>query len=202
MIKIIGFSGKAGSGKDTSAEIIKNMYRLDPRTAIYRLSFSKILKRAVKILFNLTEQQLYDRILKEKLDARYNYSPRYILQYIGTDVIRQHFGQDFFVNRLSEEIDYITRKHKKAMFKRNALIMITDVRFDNEAEMILRSGGIVVDITRDTEQATDNRHHASENGISRNLVSYTIFNNNTLSDLKFKLNLIIKSYKSGTLEVN
>lgn len=201
-MKIIGFSGKAGSGKDTSADIIKNMYQLDLRYKVYRLSFSKVLKRAVKILFNLTEQQLYDRVLKEKLDARYNYSPRYILQYIGTDVIRQHFGQDFFVNRLSEEIDDIMRRHEKAMFKKNVLIMITDVRFDNEAEMILRSGGIVVDITRDTEQTTDNRNHVSENGISRNLVSYTIFNNNTLSDLKFKLKLIIKSYKSGTLEVN
>jgi len=52
--------------------------------------------------------------------------------------------------------------------------VIPDVRFNNEAQMILQKFGIVINITRDSKE---NDTHVSENGLSQKYITYSIENN-------------------------
>ena len=89
--KIIGLTGVAGAGKDSAALAIKES---EPTTDIF--PFAGPLKEACKILFNFSHEQLHDPIIKEVHDKRWNKTPREILQWLGTDVLRTHINQDFF----------------------------------------------------------------------------------------------------------
>ena len=117
-VSIIGFHGKAFSGKDTSADIISG-YIENPKT----LAFVKPLKDAAKILFNLTDSQLYDPIEKEKIildnegepiwkiDGK-PASPRLILQWLGTNVLRDHVDEDFFLKHMKQRINKCINLYK------------------------------------------------------------------------------------------
>ena len=60
-------------------------------------------------------------------------------------------------------------------------IVISDCRFNNEAEAVLAAGGIVIEVTR--ADINEVAAHSSENGISSKLVTFRIDNNGTLQDL-------------------
>lgn len=176
MVLIIGFTGRAGAGKDTAASLI------EPR--VHNLAFAKPLKDAAKILFNFTDEQLYDPVKKEEVDPKWGKSPREILQWLGTDVLRNHISKDFFLINMENRIKEIEKEN----------IAITDVRFNNEAELIHKKGGIIIKIERPFAEGSGTEHtlHPTELGISSKLVDYTITNDSTIEELKIKLEKILK----------
>ena len=117
-------------GKDTSVDFLVQYYK--PRRTI-KLSFAKVLKDATGILFNLTEEQLYDPIKKEipitnfQLDGKET-TPRILLQWLGTDILRKYVHEDFFVEHMKQNIEIHRKNHD--------YIFTTDVRFDNEAKFV------------------------------------------------------------------
>lgn len=140
---IIGLVGFIGSGKDTAADYLVNFH------GFRRDSFANTLKDAVSAVFG------WDRVLlegrtkearewREQVDAWWadrlkvpNLTPRYILQYWGTEVCRNHFHDDIWIASLENKM----RKTKDN-------IVISDVRFPNEVNAIHNSGGLVVRIKR------------------------------------------------------
>lgn len=172
MPKIIGFTGIAGSGKDTAANIIKDEYNVD----IFALA--EPLKTACKILFNFSNEQLYNTELKEEIDKRWNKTPRQILQWLGTDILRKEINEDFFLINIKNRIDSSTKDY----------ILITDIRFDNEAEYIKSLGGKIIKINRDMNlnngKTTTHSNHITEKGISLELIDIIINNNDTLEDYR------------------
>lgn len=165
--KIIAFTGPAGSGKDTAANAILNAY---PDSE--QLSFAYTLKKTCQVLFNLSESQLNDTIEKELVDPRYNKSPRELFQWMGTDIIRNTFGNDFFVNIMRDKIN----KSNKS------IIVINDVRFDNEAELIKSMFGKIVKIERKEQKKVTS--HSSENGINYKYIDVIIPNNLSIENLE------------------
>lgn len=174
LMHIIGFTGKAGSGKDTCADMItrSSQFDFDVCTA-----FAKPIKDAARELFMLTRDQLHGS-LKEVVDERWGASPRQIMQWLGTDMLRKHFGDDFFLKHMKMRIEH-AKNANVAMF------LITDVRFDNEAEMVRDMGGKVVRIARPGVKPVN--AHVSENGIQNRLVDFTIQNDSNLDALRDKL---------------
>lgn len=72
--------------------------------------------------------------------------------------------------------------------------VITDVRFDNEAEYLRNIGAPIVKITRDGFRPVSNGH-SSEHGVTDTLVNFQILNNGTWEELMNKarrLYLVIK----------
>jgi hypothetical protein len=63
----------------------------------------------------------------------------------------------------------------------DVVFVISDVRFDNEAQWVKDHGGVIWHIHRPAAQAV--AAHQSENGIRPELVDLNILNNNSLSDL-------------------
>lgn len=159
----IGISGLAGSGKDTLADIF--IHILGGNAVKY--SMASTIKKICR-LFGFTDKQLSDRILKETVDPFWGVSPRWFAQTIGTEMFRNLFRDDVWV-RLCEK--FIKSNPDK-------IIVIPDIRFDNEAELAQRYDGIVLHISRNESGLQgDTAKHASEKGISGHLVTGALVNN-------------------------
>jgi dephospho-CoA kinase len=185
---IIGFSGKKKCGKDTAAKVLGESYT--------KLAFADSLKEASMKMFDLTYDQVYDEILKETIDKRYNKTPRQLLQWFGS-VMRNQFDTDHFLNLMNAKIDRAMNNDGTA-----GNVVVTDVRYDNEC-LFLRardnvdpSGSgtgtrvIVFKILRDIDNSDT---HESENGISDHLADHIIINNGSIEELHKKILDIIES---------
>jgi len=143
---IIGICGFIGSGKDTIADYLVNIHQFR------RESFANSLKDAVSAVFGWDRAMLEGRTRQsrewreqvdpwwaERLDMP-DLTPRYILQYWGTEVCRRAFHDDIWIAALENKL-------------RNSQddIVISDCRFPNEIQSIRDSGGIVVRVVRGPE---------------------------------------------------
>lgn len=175
---LIGLHGRARSGKDTTARLIYELSE-DP---VSRHALAGPLKKAAAKLFSLTESQLYGD-QKEVVDPYWGATPRKIMQLLGTEALRNTFGQDMHLRILA----------RKLLNDPSPIAVITDVRFENEAEFVLLRGGIVVEILRPEGVMVE--QHASEVPLPRHLVTKTILNDGSIEDLKERVNELLKEYK-------
>ncbi len=180
-MKLIGLTGFAHSGKDTSADFIEDILKKKGLT-YSRVCFSRPLKESCKILFNLTDEELNNQDLKEEVlrnpkgEARFiinglEASPRIILQWLGTQL--RSININFFVNNMDKIISSCVEKD---------FIIITDVRYDNEAELVKKYFGTLVKIERNIKKINSS-DHSSERGIDKSFVDFIIENNGTLDNL-------------------
>lgn len=143
---IIGICGFQGSGKDTIADYLQNIY------GFKRDSFAATLKDAVAAVFGWDRELLEgrtreSRIWREQVDPWWakrldmpNLTPRLVLQKWGTEVARKSWHDDIWIASLENKL---TRAHND--------IVITDVRFPNEIEAVRNAGGIVIRVVRGPE---------------------------------------------------
>ena len=110
---------------------------------------------------------------------------REILQRIGTDAMRNGFHPDVWVK--------IAELNLQRIVDDGDFFIISDIRFENEAELVKRLGGIVVNIERDT---CTNSTHASEQALPKNVIDYDVINNGTLDDLQSCADRIINLERS------
>lgn len=177
---MIGFVGKKSSGKDTAGDYLVKKYNFEKQ------SFANPLKRCCKEMFSLTDEQLNDPILKETPDPRwFGATPRQILQYVGTDLLRNqlkniipNIGENVHINAF--KLWYENNKHKK--------IVLCDVRFLNEANMIKENGGILIKIYRGENKTKD--LHQSEMELEKIKCDIIIDNNGSLEELYATLDSI------------
>lgn len=100
-----------------------------------------------------------------------NCTPRSIMQTIGTEWGRKMIGDNFWTSIIELKVRAIKGD-----------VVITDVRFDNEAKLVHELDGIVVDVQRpSTANAGDK--HASEAGVNPDLIDYIIDNSGDLKCL-------------------
>lgn len=178
-IMIIGICGKKRHGKDTIADYLKNTY------GFVQLSFAQPLKDACKILFKLSDEQLYGD-LKEVIDPRHGKSPREMLQWLGTDVFRNQFNDSFWINHLKMTCMEIIKQDPKAK------IIVSDIRFQNELDIVKELNGFVIKINRPSIVSNDN--HESEKHID-NIVGHNILieNDGTIDDLYNKVDMLFQN---------
>jgi hypothetical protein len=162
MSSIIGIVGFIGSGKDTVADYLVNFH------GFRRESFANSLKDAVSQVFGWDRELLegrtnQSRIWRETKDEWWSerlgcdITPRWILQYWGTEVVRKGFHDDMWVASLENRL----RSSKDD-------IVITDCRFPNEIKAIHNAGGRVVRIKRGPEPAWFNDAKSMNKGATRN----------------------------------
>ena len=160
----IGICGLAGSGKDTLADILISI--LGEGKAV-KYSFAYPIKRIAEI-FGFTKRQFSDRTLKESIDPFWGVTPRWFAQTVGTEMFRKLFREDVWV-RLAEK--FIKSNVDK-------IVIVPDVRFDNEAELIQRFDGTIFHISRkEAGLVGESSKHASEKGISGHLITGSLLNN-------------------------
>ena len=104
----------------------------------------------------VAHRHLFDRAFREQTDEWWskrldipNFTPRYALQYVGTDVLRTHFHPDIWVAACERQVQQ-TEKN----------VVISDCRFFNELDAIQNMGGRTVVVWR--EEKPEWWHNASE----------------------------------------
>ena len=192
---IIGISGKAQAGKDTVCKMITYTIwyytfsqRLKPfgidhykecityyntllnNIGYQHTSFAKALKSCLSVILNKDLDKFENISFKNsRIDWLNNMTVRELLQKFGT-AIRNEVCDDFWV---------------KVCLK-NCIedCIISDVRFESEAEGIRDINGIIIRINRDGAGAGN---HISEIALDNYSFDYIIDNNGTEEDLLFKV---------------
>jgi hypothetical protein len=140
---IIGVCGFIGSGKDTIADYLVNFHEFR------RESFASTLKDAVASVFGWDRTMLEGRTKearewREQVDPWWadrlsmpTLTPRWVLQYWGTEVCRKAFHDDIWIASLENKL----RNSKDH-------VVISDCRFPNEISSIKNAGGKIVWVQR------------------------------------------------------
>ena len=192
---IIGISGKALSGKDTSANMLKRLYMYPDTTykfyannlkdmkvyaPVIIVHFADMLKETAKVMCNLDDWDVNDQDGKRQTIKWLGITVRELLQKLGT-CIRQGIDNEFWIKSLYAENEYVEN------------IIIADVRFPEEVKSIKDRGGIVLRLVRDGAGAGN---HISETALDDYTDwDYVIENNGTLEDLFEKLREFSKKFK-------
>jgi dephospho-CoA kinase len=172
---IIGISGKAGSGKDTVAQML--FEKIAGGKIITH--FADNLKNIISKLLRVSYQDLMNPEFKKKtVDLFPQYTYRTLMQAIGTKF--REIDKDFWVKLMMETFKYSD----------NYTIIIPDVRYKNEAEAIKNKGGVLIRINRDIPEIND---HSSETDLDNYKFDYIINNTGTLDDLETKVDTFLKS---------
>lgn len=174
-MKLIGITGKARSGKDTIATHLFEQY------GFTRIALADPLKEAAQTIFGLSTGQTWDDAHKGTVIPYWGKSPRELFQILGTESIRDVFGHDVWTKRWALSYE---------MFKDTDDVVVPDIRFDNEAQMIRDRGGIIIEVQRGPGLVGSTGSHPSERGLS-SLPDYVINNESSLDDLKAKVDLVL-----------
>ena len=141
---VLGLNANAQHGKDTAANIINNS--IMRRSSIETYAFAKPFKDALQIMLNFSHEQLYGS-LKTEIDVTYGVTPRVAMTSLGTEWGRNMINQDIWLIRANQEIE-------KAIDNGHDGIIITDVRYDNEAEMIRQWDNVLYENDSDRTRVT------------------------------------------------
>lgn len=179
---LIGLAAKARCGKDTVAGY------LGRSAGIAQYAFAYPLKRGVQEMFGLTDEQTWNDSLKEVVIPEYGKSPRQLFQLAGTEFGRQMVAQDVWVRRAKVEIEERRRESALTTSIVNGMV-ITDIRFENEAAMIREQGGTVWHIER--HGAPQINAHSSEDGVVKHPTDIVLLNDGTIADLYAKVNALL-----------
>lgn len=159
----ICIAGKMGSGKDTVADYLVENYGYEKK------AFADDMRLFL---------EAYMRVNKEHK----NY--RKIMQTFGTDIVRNLVDEDFWLNRLLEQI-----KHP--------MIVVSDARFINEVEGLKNKGFITLRIiSNEIRREQIGIEHRSETELDTyNKWDYIIENNGSLEELYEKVNLFLHMFQ-------
>lgn len=172
--RLIGISGLAGSGKSTIANILVTDH------GFVRVRFADTLKTMLCTLLldaGLDEKTIHAAIegeLKgETLKALGWKTPRFAMQTLGTEWGRDLLGQNIWAD--------IAKSKISKLIARGDRVVVDDVRFQNEVDVIGELGGDVLRVSRDTNTKVE--PHQSEFQ-ELDSAKHTILNNGSVSDLK------------------
>lgn len=185
---VIGLTGLKGCGKDTAAEALvqdgwKRLALADPlRHMLYTLNpIIKFGHPPGSPAFGpgpeyLRWQDWLDHYGYD--EAKKDPEVRRLMQVFGTEVIREQFGKNAWVDLAERTIQA----------EPWTSWVVTDVRFDNEARMIHDLGGHVIQVVRDGLTADG---HASEAGVDLNLIDLRLPNNGTVEHLHMQIRSVV-----------
>lgn len=169
--RLIGISGRAGSGKDTLADYLVRQF------GYHKYSLAGPLKQLLADRFGFAVEKWEDRSFKDKPSVAFGmdglceaFSPRSWAQWLGTEVCRMIGGEDVWANMMAREWLEMQSAHKPS----EPRMVVPDVRFDNEARRILSLGGVVIRVVRPEVEGVAT--HASERGVSDELVNVQVVN--------------------------
>lgn len=171
----IGLSGYAGSGKDTVAQTLVDEY------GYTRVAFSDAVRDALDALnpYVLSPspyghelhsvQTVVDYIGWDSAKSGYS-DIRRLLQRMGTEVGREIFGENIWVDIAMRRVEKI-----------NGPVVFTDVRFPNEYRAIAEMGGALWHVERPGVGPVNK--HGSETDLDAEQFDVRIYNGNSLEDL-------------------
>lgn len=165
---LIGLTGKARSGKDTVAKLLQK------HNALQTISFAEPIRAALRGMMHLTDEHFHGKLKEQELEWL-GKSPRQLMQLLGTEWGRHLVNENIWLLLAQRQIE--------AAHKIGLPVVVTDVRFENEAKFIREQGGVLWHIYRNGVESVNS--HASEAGVAFDYAQdFSIENNSTLEELE------------------
>ena len=185
MTNIVGLSGFATSGKDTAAQALLDV-------GWKRLSFADKMREAALALDPHVTQHCLEcdplrltDVVEDMgwTDAKQIPEVRRFLQRLGTEMGRNLFGENFWV-----DIAF-------ANAPKGVDLVVTDLRYPNEAEAIRARGGIVIRVEREGVGPVND--HPTEHALDDYPFDYTLINNYDIESLQHNLREVVGGWYVG-----
>ena len=167
---LIGLTGLAGSGKDTVRSLLEQDHDFDG------IAFADPIRDMLGVLFDSMEiprDWMIERDLKEQDIPSLGVSYRKMAQALGTE-----WGRALNSNLW---LDIAAEKIRVCQQYGNPGVVISDVRFVNEAQWIKSKGGVIWKILRPGLEPV--RAHISEQLAAKLPYDYVIDNRGTIDEL-------------------
>lgn len=193
---VIALTGPKGSGKDTVAQLIAELY---PDYDVNTVAFADPIKKAVEFIFqlpvtgpSLEDHQAYDQFKRSRLHFDL---PSIGMQAIDTRHVVREIGMLMRSYDEKQFNDYVLRAITSPTSHPKRIDIVTDLRFDNEYTFLKSVDAKIIKINR------PNYHydgHITERGFDDQLVDKVLLNDGDLTYLKTR----IKSVMDSLIEEN
>lgn len=185
MVKLIAFGGLKGSGKSLAAD------HLVQNRGWVRVKMAGALKQMLRTLLDYqgVSDEYIDWCVEGSLKEEVNpflfmQTPRFAMQTLGTEWGRDTMGEGFWTQVALNRI--------LKLFDTQEKVVVDDVRFPNELEMIKSLGGKTVWIDR-KEAEVSNDTHPSETSVDSTMFDELIDNDDTIEEFIEKVNQLVNS---------
>jgi hypothetical protein len=148
-MQVISLVGFAKSGKDTAARHLVEQHGFIP------FSFAEALKDALAAIFCWERSMLegitpQSRAWREQVDPWWEerlgikgFSPRMAMQLVGTNLFREHFNQNIWINNIDRKL---------SLLPADSRVVLIDGRFPNELDLGRKKyGSTVIRVKRGPE---------------------------------------------------
>lgn len=166
---VIGLTGRARSGKDTVAAIL-----IDTGLARYQYGLADPIRAMLKAGLRIDMDAADWQQRKEEALAHLGVTPRRLMQTLGTEWGRNLVHENVWIGEAQQTLAALGQG-----------MVISDVRFPNEAEWIRKIGGRIIHVHR--RDAPPVEAHSSEGGVSFTDNDRLLDNSGTLDELRTKV---------------
>lgn len=175
---VIGLAGRKRSGKDTTADLLhKIALEIGERTE--RIAFADPMRDGVKAMFGIDAADVPDREAPLFMGRSY----RHIMQTLGTEWGRNQIHPNVWTE--------VALARTRAAISAGKVVLITDVRMANEAEMIRKLGGEVWRVENPRLPPPDDTH-VSEVPVPGHFVSRVVDNSKDFAYLEAMLRTMLR----------
>lgn len=179
MIRLVGFSGKRGSGKDTVARLIRQW---QPQRQWHIRSVGEPIKAVCAALAGEDVGPYFSQQGKTELLPNFGRTRGEMLQQVGLAL--RLWEPDIWVQAFFSQLPA------------EQFTLIPDVRFPNEADLIRSRGGLMLrvegDPLRQRGDGTRDDQHPSETALDDyQHFDFTIHNSGSLADLEWQVRALL-----------
>lgn len=154
----IGLTGMARAGKDTVANI------LIKQLGYHRVSVADPLKFGIDAALGCFGATPADET-KDIVIPELGTTPRQIWKDFSEEFLKKYFGRDIMARIMAKRCETM-----------QGPLVVTDVRFNEEAALLVRQGFLIIKVERPGQVKRDQDNHVSENGIDSKYVYGTVYN--------------------------
>jgi hypothetical protein len=182
---VIALTGYKQSGKDTVGNYLVDNY------GFVRYAFADPIREVCKIIFDWSDEYMCNH--KEDIDEFWGISPRYAMQWIGTEGFQYYLPKD--VPQFAETVGRTIWVRKFLSWHertQNKDVVITDMRFHHELSMLkdhISNNLVSIRVNRDSVEPND--PHASEQDIPDLNVDWEVENDGTFEQLYEQIDFIM-----------
>ncbi len=171
--KLIGLTGFKTSGKDTVADYMVSAF------GFVKIEHAEPIRRALAAMFSVDISVFLNPETKElPLPELKGRTPRFLQQTLGTEWGREIVDEDIWAWLADRAIE----RHNASGARQ---IVLSDVRFQNEAEVIKQRGGQIWRVERPGIVRVD--AHPSEKGLPPEFIDLVVENDGTKAMLYTKV---------------
>lgn len=185
-MKLIAMAGLAQTGKSTAATYMQEKYGFAALALAYPIK--KLIATLLDEDINWIDQNkplVPSQI--EELAPGENITIRYLLQTLGTEWGRERIHPHIWINYLLRDLPWYKEQGYPG-------VVITDCRFNNEAEAFRKAGGLICHIRRPNTKLIG---HISEAGVTPCEGDFVIYNNGTKQHIYDAIDDMLLGYSGG-----